>query len=311
MAKIKTIINKCSFCGLSNGAVVGSGTDFQYKTTNQYFNWIECKNCNQLYINPLPKESELNKIYPNNIGNYSEFDPNKNIAFKIKNLLEVFAYKKIISKYKNATMLDIGCAAGNLLDLFKNNFKNITKFEGLDISESATRMAKIKGYRVINGTIEKIKLKNNFYDIIIMQQVIEHLHRPNRVIEKIYQALKKDGVLIMETPNINCFDRKIFKGLWEGYHIPRHFNLWPTKNMVSLLEQTGFKSNTFKLISKPVHWTMSIENYLIKNKYPIVISKLFSLKNRFPIFLIFFGIIDFLNLKIFKKSSGVRYISIK
>lgn len=133
-----------------------------------------------------------------------------------------------------------------LLDVAKRHCPNIQVLEGLETSEAAAVGARRKGYKVHIATIETADLPQEYYDLIIMQQVIEHVHNPRAVLAKLHSALRKGGRLVMETPHLNSWDHALFRrGYWEGYHIPRHFNLWTVEGMRTMVEQAGFNHFRF------------------------------------------------------------------
>ena len=59
-----------------------------------------------------------------------------------------------------------------------------------------------------------------------MNQLIEHVDSPDLVIKKAHDMLEKDGILFIETPNINSWDFLLFKKRYWGWHTPRHWYLF-------------------------------------------------------------------------------------
>ena len=206
-------------------------------------------------------------IYPVNLGNYAKFDASPGLAFRFKSVLDAKSIKKFTTTKEGARVLDVGCAASRLLNVFSSKFHNYTKLHGIEISEQAAEAAKKKGYKVSIATIEEAELQDNYYDTIILQQVIEHVHDPMRVLAKLFKKLRGGGRLIMETPALHNWDHKLFKqGTWEGYHLPRHFNLWLESGMEDDLKKVGFDSVIINYKLKPVHWTLSVQNILRMTK---------------------------------------------
>jgi len=63
---------------------------------------------------------------------------------------------------------------------------------------------------------DKIKLKDNFADVIIAGEILEHLINPFNFLLDLNRILKKGGHLILSTPNIPCLKsriRTLFGGL--------------------------------------------------------------------------------------------------
>lgn len=303
----------CCVCTENKSKIISTGTDFQYGTTDKEFRWHECENCGHFFLNPVPHENSLDIIYPKNLGNYEDFDTSPGIGFKIKRILDKNSLKKVLKLVANPnSFLDVGCAAGTLLDLVKECNSEIKTLHGVEISNTASKLSTKKGYKIFHGTIEKVDLKNNKYDFIYLQQVIEHVHDPNLVLRKLYKHLQKNGIVVLETPSPLSWDHKIFKKrYWEGYHFPRHFNIWKKDGMIKLLEKSGFKIISTKYRIKPVNWTLSIQNWIIDKKKLMFFKDSFNMNNKFPIFLFIFGIVDLIQLILTKKSSDLQYIATK
>ena len=298
----------CTNCASKNIKFEVKGKDYNYFTLENEFNWFSCNDCGHFFLGNRPNKKIHKHIYPEILKNY-DFFSNDSLSFKIKNYLTYIQLKKYINKTKKElAVLDVGCAAGMFLDIIKFKFNQFTNFDGLEISEAASRKAKEKGYNVFNSLIEDFKFTKK-YDLISMQQVIEHVHEPEKVIKNIFDNLNNGGILLIETPNPDCFDRKIFKGYWEGYHIPRHFNLFTIPNLKEMLKIIGFSKVIVSRKIKPVHWTISIKHYLKDKKKLSFIHNRISETN--TILNIIFSIIDLFQILFFKKSSDVSFIAIK
>ena len=129
------------------------------------------------------------------------------------------------------------------------------------------------------------------------------------MIKKLYESLKINGIIVLETPSLNTWDHKLFKkGTWEGYHIPRHFNLWTTKSMKKMINEIGILNLSYNYRIKPVHWTLSLQNLLIKNKKFKSLQSALDLRSKFPILLILFTFVDLLQFLITRKTSDIQYI---
>lgn len=118
-------------------------------------------------------------------------------------------YSKVIfhlKKTKSKKVLDVGCGAGKIISLIKDNDYEII---GVEIDNKAYLIAKEnagnkKNCKIILGDILNIKLKNEYFDAVICSEVIEHTDKPDLIIDKISALLKKDGILILTTPHDKC-----------------------------------------------------------------------------------------------------------
>src|SRR4051812_3648049 len=111
-------------------------------------------------------------IYPDTLKNYEEFDRSPGLAFRVKNWLDGRRLRALTRDVQpGGRLLDVGCAAGALLDVVKSHCPEIEVLHGLEISEAAAAGARRKGYEVQIATIEQADLRGNYYDLIILQQV--------------------------------------------------------------------------------------------------------------------------------------------
>ena len=312
MFKNTTQKNICMFCNKDHSTIIASGTDFQYNNTNEIFYWKRCNKCNHHFIDPKPSKEYLVKLY-SGIGNYGEFDEKPGLAFKIKRLLDRINLKKIVRKdIKNLRFLDVGCSPGAQMDIVSKYFPEFETIEGIEMSEEAAQTPKSKGFNVYTGFIEDIDLKDNFYDLIYMQQVIEHLVDPKLALDKLYNSLRSGGSIVFETPGLFTWDYKIFiDGYWEGFHIPRHLNLWTTDGFYKMLKDSKFKNISHKYKIRPIHWTVSIQNYLIKKNKLKFLQNRMNMNVNLPFEIILFSFIELFQKFMTGKTSDVQYIAKK
>jgi 2-polyprenyl-3-methyl-5-hydroxy-6-metoxy-1,4-benzoquinol methylase len=145
--------------------------------------------------------------------------------------------RKNIPLFPGARILDIGCAFGFLLKEFPEEFE----IYGLDVSEYAISKAREKNPRAIFQIADITKEKpfpDGFFDLIIMNDIIEHLETPETAIKNTRLMLKKKGYLYLTTPNLNFLRKTFFyfPDKWEHHISLKHFK--ETKN---LLESSNLK----------------------------------------------------------------------
>ena len=113
-------------------------------------------------------------------------------------------YKKFIPQDKNIRILDIGCGLGQFLYWLKENGYN--NFLGVDVSQQMVDFCQKNisdKVEKISSIIEFLRDKNEQFDIIVMNDVIEHLEKGEIVddLESIKAALKVGGKVIVKTNN--------------------------------------------------------------------------------------------------------------
>jgi 2-polyprenyl-3-methyl-5-hydroxy-6-metoxy-1,4-benzoquinol methylase len=135
--------------------------------------------------------------------------------------------------------LDIGMGPGSFLECYKElGFATVT---GIDRSIDCCRyveQVKHADFQVVHSDAETYltQFKNHF-DLISAFHVLEHMGRDSfeRLLEQVHGALKKEGLLILETPNMNY--------PFASYHLwgdPTHMVGYTPGALKTLLEANRF-----------------------------------------------------------------------
>ena len=210
----------CDLCGADDTTLLFVEKDRMTYRDGE-FNVVKCNSCGLVYLNPRPTQAKISEFYPDV---YSPFKSDKNrlIKYVEKKIAEksVNEIKRLVNK-DNIKILEIGCGTGAYLALLRD----IGGWDvmGVEMSPYAAECAmREHGLNVITGTIFDGKFTDEFFDVIIMKHVLEHVYNPSESLKEISRALSKDGKLILIIPNIDSVETKIFGKYWQGWDVPRH-----------------------------------------------------------------------------------------
>lgn len=101
---------------------------------------------------------------------------------------------------KGKKFLDVGCGLGFFA--FRAG-KLGAEVHGIDIGKRLVRISS-KRYpkgKFIVAPAQKLPFKSNSFDLVLCTEVIEHVNKQNKVLDELFRVLKKDGYLILTTPN--------------------------------------------------------------------------------------------------------------
>ena len=148
-------------------------------------------------------------------------------------------YAKIINKVtKPGKILDVGCAAGFLLQGFINK-----GWQGCGI-EPNEHMIKIGneefGLNINRSSLEKFEPAEKF-DLISLIQVIGHLYDLHKSIENISKILSKEGLVLVESWDMASWYAKILGKNWHEYSPPTVLHWFSKITLQNLFTQHGFK----------------------------------------------------------------------
>lgn len=130
----------------------------------------------------------------------------RTLETQIYNLLRLYRWK-IINKLldiNSETLLDIGCKDLFLYSKLKNKYK-ITLADYFP-----------KNNVIIKEDIQNLSFKDKSFDIVLCQQVLEHMPNPPKAISELKRVTKKQ--LIISVPNEPFFTFYRFL-IWEKEHL--------------------------------------------------------------------------------------------
>lgn len=153
------------------------------------------------------------------------------------------------------TILEIGCGSGNFsAQLVKEGVETW----GVEPFEESAKEAKSKLYKVVVGTLdEKLsELPDNYFDVIVMNDVIEHLLEPWDDIVNLKSKLKKEGVLVTSIPNVR-YSKNIFKMIFnrdwkytDDLILDRtHYRFFTKRSIKRMFKDCGYTIESIKGIN--------------------------------------------------------------
>mgnify|MGYP001585638460 FL=1 len=152
----------------------------------------------------------------------------------------LLARKQIELIGSNNYVLDVGCNEGSLMSLYAHKNKAV----GLELSKESAVKAKKKGFDVKVGSVYKIPFKENIFDVVHMSEIIEHVLDTDKAISEVYRVLKKNGKLIITTPNCASFRDRILvlTGHLQGYmQHTEHVRFFNKEKLTRHLRKNKFK----------------------------------------------------------------------
>jgi SAM-dependent methyltransferase len=234
------IVEVCEVCNSKDIHHFVTTYDRHYGWVDKSFSVYKCTNCELLFLNPMISEEELHSMYSQETYySYQGFSTSKT-SFKQKILKFFFELspKDLIFECSGKTILDIGCGSGEKLFFYKNNGAIV---QGVEISNSASKIGNLSGLNIFNGTLLEARLPSNHFDYIRSNHSFEHLTNPVEVIKEMLRICKTGGKVFIGVPNTKSLTFKLFRKYWYYLGVPFHpFNYNP-KNLSILLEKNNFE----------------------------------------------------------------------
>lgn len=154
-------------------------------------------------------------------------------------------------------VLDLGCGAGsNTLALFGAS-PDVTVV-GVDIAHpSARTFVERTGRPVLVGSAEALPLRDRQFDLVVCNDVIEHLVDPDLLVEEVIRVLVPGGHLVLSTPNLAAWFNRLallagvqpafsevsFRGIYgrPGNDVVGHLRLYTPRALKPFLQAHGLR----------------------------------------------------------------------
>jgi 2-polyprenyl-3-methyl-5-hydroxy-6-metoxy-1,4-benzoquinol methylase len=147
-----------------------------------------------------------------------------------------------VNKNPPGNILDVGAGDGKFL-----SFARGMGFQPFGTTASNTSaIAAKKLYGIDIEFCEDLEIfSENSIDIITYWHVFEHLSDPEYHVKKWPKLLKKDGVVVIEVPNIGSLGSLICFDSWLGSDVEHHINHMKKDSIVDLVNRSGL--NVYKI----------------------------------------------------------------
>ena len=157
-------------------------------------------------------------------------------------------------------LLDIGCGGGTFLKLaLEAGFDAY----GLEQSEEAVRIGQANAPgRIFRGMEEDLISRGEKFDVLTLFHALEHMTDPFRYLKDLRNLLRRPGKLIIQVPNVQSFQARLFGSRWYGLDCPRHVYNYTTFAVLHLLGRAGYR----------IHW---VRHFSLRDNAASLVSSLF------------------------------------
>ena len=139
------------------------------------------------------------------------------------------------------TAVDIGCGEGQLCNELKEaGWRTVV---GIDVASSRVARARLRypELQFFDVPLEQTTLSQKAVDMVVMDNVIEHLPDPVEMLNKVRRYLRPGGKLIVITPNMESGHFRLLGRRWTPELAPHaHIFLFTHAAMCQIMNKSGF-----------------------------------------------------------------------
>jgi 2-polyprenyl-3-methyl-5-hydroxy-6-metoxy-1,4-benzoquinol methylase len=227
---------RCPVCG---------GESFSTAFEEPPYRVLRCRVCGTGVVTPRLDEAELRAMYINDAywrsaspktHGYHDYRSDQPLYLKTFRRRLDYALQDGPS---SGHALDVGCAAGFCMAALRERGFEV---HGLEVSETIASHARDElGFDTIHiGTLETAPYRERSFDLITMWDVVEHVVDPRALLERARALLKPDGLLVLETQNIDSRFARLLGPRWHHFKHAEHIYHFTPSSIRTLLESAGF-----------------------------------------------------------------------
>lgn len=224
----RVLVKNCLYCASNQLEVVTHRVD-----ERNILKCVECKLLMTEYVDEDPKS-----LYTSDYFEKSEETGTGYTGYlsaPAANVIGKYSFARLFGASKGSH-LDLGCADGSLMELFKADGFNT---RGLDISSDMIEVIKRKGIEARQSDLTSIPADYLGNQYITAFDVFEHSSSPGVAIQKAKAALSKNGYLIFSTLSV----REINPAEYWFNHSLEHYTYYTKESLDRILSDIFGKGN--------------------------------------------------------------------
>jgi len=175
------------------------------------FPYFSCPKCNLIYPSPRPKEEYIHEQYKT--GRFSNFFSDiylPSAEYRMKTIFLERVEEIIKPRVPTGKILDVGCSSGHFLKVAENHGYDVYGVEpNSDMVDFAQNKLHLRNVR--HGMFDEQTYPENYFDVITLWDVLEHVVDPGQLLQSVKKALKPNGWVFAYTENFESFNVFISK----------------------------------------------------------------------------------------------------
>jgi SAM-dependent methyltransferase len=236
------------------------------------YSYVQCPNCHYIFLNPRPGIQSIGGYYPKDYYSF-QMPTSRSLRDKLRGLVmliegeyplpplpwrlkaiahlatRIFGSQiKVILPYvqtfdRQPRLLEVGCGSGNFLEWARQAG---WADHGVEVEPQAVNNAKARKLNVVLGTLEQANYPDAYFDAILLDNSLEHMHHPLETLKECRRVLSHSGLLIICVPNFESLGADLFGSFWHLQSAPHHLSQFSQKTLSSILSRAGFLTTKWR-----------------------------------------------------------------
>ena len=249
------------------------------------FDYLRCINCKLVYINPIPDNADLHKMYP---PSYQAGIDSTILSNQYKKLIGLrFSYGYQFDLLKSlgfsSRVVDYGCGAANFI---MNANASGLNCDGVEFNAEHVSILKEKIPESNFYTVDDFLASDEKVNLIRLSNVFEHFTNPKEELLQLKNKINTGGYFLIEGPiefnfNFALQFRKVYFSLrkkinksYVASHTPTHIIFSNLKNQLDFFEALGLETIHVKVNEAEWPFPQSFKQANgVVSKFNVIIAK--------------------------------------
>jgi SAM-dependent methyltransferase len=227
--------DRSAICPLCGGAARAFQKVPDWVEGRRIFDLERCRACTLTFVHPIPSAAERLGLRGSEEHYYGLVD-----AHRAEFEREATRLLERIEEIRRppGRLLDVGCGRGLLL---AEAARRGWQASGVDASPQAAAAVRARGLDVVESDFLTAPLGDRRFDVVLLQQVVEHSTEPMALVTRARDLLREEGLLFVGTPNACGLLARALRESFSYWIPPEHVFHYGPRSLRLLLERGGFE----------------------------------------------------------------------
>jgi 2-polyprenyl-3-methyl-5-hydroxy-6-metoxy-1,4-benzoquinol methylase len=243
---------RCPICDSSRSLDVPA----RHHWDNVRWQLVRCRECDHRYTNPVPTNAELSRMYGDEYfedggawvcgfwaGSYQSNE--KNLRHEARSALRMLPAT-------GRRLLEVGAAGGFFLDEARASGYAVT---GIELNRTMAEWGRNNlGLDIVTGTLESVDLEIGSFNVVVAQDVLEHVRDPRDFVARVARLLTPGGVFLVRGPLEQSWKDSFFLAMRRLRHLapkviehpPYHLQGFVRRSFRRVIEGSGLSLTRFE-----------------------------------------------------------------
>jgi ubiquinone/menaquinone biosynthesis C-methylase UbiE len=246
----------CPLCGADAPLLVMQARDRLFGRPGTY-RVVRCQHCDMRYLSPRPRLDALGAHYPDDYFIYKTPDQAPAVMLPVLKLIRRQRWGSYLRRLErgrgrlaaDAQLVDVGCGQNDWL----NDLRALRGCQGIGVDFKPEMVAYVRDklkLPIVQGTLHEARFENGRFDLVTMNEYLEHEPDPRGVLSEARRITKQGGHVAVEIPFIEGLPARLFGSRWSQVDAPRHLSYFTRATLGEMLKRCGYRlvhTETFQI----------------------------------------------------------------